>query len=205
MILKSTIPVSDRSLVVKLGGSLYNRVPDLVRVLLASGRPLLIVPGGGLFADSIRQSQVDEDSAHWMAIAAMDQFGWFIASHGIKVSGFLKKPDQPIVFLPYCCMRQHDPLPHSWDITSDSIAAWVADSLGMDLLLLKQVDGIIKDGALLETISAPVETDVVDPCFIPFILEKKIKASIVSGSRVERVEKFLRDEPVSGTRIGTTF
>jgi aspartokinase-like uncharacterized kinase len=75
----------------------------------------------------------------------------------------------------------------------------------MDLLLLKQVDGIIKDGALLETISAPVETDVVDPCFIPFILEKKIKASIVSGSRVERVEKFLRDEPVSGTRIGTTF
>lgn len=196
---------SDSSLVIKLGGSLHNCVPELVQVLLSSGRPLLIIPGGGLFADTVRNSSVDDDSSHWMAIAAMDQFGWFISSQGIGVSGLLAKPDRPVVFLPYCCMRQHDPLPHSWDITSDTIAAWVADSLGMDLLLLKQVDGIMKDSSLIETVQAPLETDVVDPSFIPFVLEKKIKTSIINGSCIDRVEKFLRGEAVCGTRIGTTF
>lgn len=196
---------SDGSLVIKLGGSLQNCVPELVQVLLSSRIPLLIVPGGGLFADTVRKSCIDDDTSHWMAIAAMDQFGWYISSQGIRVSGLLAKPDQPVVFLPYCCMRHYDPLPHSWDITSDTIAAWVADSLGMDLLVLKQVDGIMKDGSLIETLETPLETDVVDPYFISFILEKKIQTSIINGSRIDRVEKFLRGEAVCGTRIGTTF
>ena len=180
-------------------------MPELVTIFLASGRQLLIIPGGGIFADSVRSLPVDDDSAHWMAIAAMDQYGWFIASQGMGISDSLQEPDQPVVFLPYCCMRQHDPLPHSWDITSDSIAAWVADFLGMDLLLLKPVDGITHAGILLEQISAPVETEVVDPFFIPFVLEKKVITTIINGSRPDRIEKFLRGEAVSGTRIGTTF
>jgi acetylglutamate kinase len=39
-------------------------------------------------------------------------------------------------------MRAADPLPHSWDITSDSIAAFIAGALGAgELILLKPVDG----------------------------------------------------------------
>ena len=170
-----------------------------------SGRPLFIVPGGGMFADAVRKSRVDDDSAHWMAIAAMDQYGWFIASQGIMTTALLQVPDRPVVFLPYCSMRQHDPLPHSWDVTSDSIAAWVADILGLDLLLLKSVDGILENGNLMKQVKNPIKTEVVDPFFIPFVLEKKIKTTIINGSRVDRVEKFLRGETVSGTRIGTTF
>jgi len=112
----------------------------------------LIIPGGGIFADAVRNLPVDDDSAHWMAIAAMDQYGWFIASQEIGVSDRLQEPDRPVVFLPYHCMRQHDPLPHSWDITSDSVAAWVADFLGLDLLLVKSVNGITQEGILLEQI-----------------------------------------------------
>lgn len=191
--------------VVKLGGSLYYKVPDLVTVLRASGRPLFIVPGGGMFADMVRKCRVDEESAHWMAIASMEQYGWFIASHGIQSTAHLETPDRPVVFLPYCSLRQHDPLPHSWEVTSDSIAAWVADFLGLDLLLLKLVDGILNDGTLLEQVNSPVNTEVVDPFFIPFVLEKKLKTTIINGSSVNRVEKFLRGEIVPGTRIGTTF
>lgn len=205
MIGKSSSLHADPPVVVKLGGSLYNKVPDLVTVLRASNRPLFIVPGGGLFADMIRKCRVDEESAHWMAIASMDQYGWFIASHGIPSTAHLKAPDQPRVFLPYCCLRQHDPLPHSWDITSDSIAAWIADFLGLDLLLLKSVDGVLENGTLLEQVTIPVITEVVDPFFIPFVLEKKIKTTIINGSSVNRVEKFLRGETVPGTRIGRTF
>jgi aspartokinase-like uncharacterized kinase len=192
-------------IVVKLGGSLQARVPELVPVFLASGRPLLIIPGGGFFADAVRNMQVDDDSAHWMAIAAMDQYGWFIASQGIGVSDRLQKPDMPVVFLPYCFMKRLDPLPHTWHITSDSIAAWVADYLCLDLLLLKQADGITQEGSFAQQISAPVETDVVDPFFIPFVLEKKVRTTIISGARPDRVKSFLRGETVPVTRIGTTF
>jgi aspartokinase-like uncharacterized kinase len=159
-----------------------------------------------MFAEGVRKLQVDDDSAHWMAIAAMDQYGWIIASQGIMTSDLLQvAPDQPVVFLPYCSMRQHDPLPHSWDVTSDSIAAWVADILGLDLLLLKSVDGILENGSLMKRVKIPVKTEVVDPFFIPYVLEKKIKTTIINGSRADRIEKFLRGEAVSGTRFGTTF
>jgi aspartokinase-like uncharacterized kinase len=202
---KSAQPLSEAPVVVKVGGSLYNRLPDLVPVLQMSGRPLFIIPGGGIFADAVRRSRADDDSAHWMAVAAMDQFGWFIASQGITTTALLHVPDRPVVFLPYCCMRQHDPLPHSWEVTSDSIAAWVADFLRLDLLLLKSVDGIFMNGGLMNQVNIPVTTDVVDPFFIPFVLKKKIPTTVINGSSVGCVTKYLKGETVPGTRIGTTF
>jgi aspartokinase-like uncharacterized kinase len=192
-------------LVVKLGGSLYARVPGIVPVFLAAERPLLIVPGGGPFANAVRDVRMNDDAAHWMAIAAMDQYGWYTASHGLPVTDVLAVPDLPTVLLPYRCLREHDPLPHSWDVTSDTIAAWVAGMLGLDLLLLKSVDGISAGEELLETVTAPLVTDVVDPAFLPFVLEKKIPASIINGSDPERVRCFLAGQKVPGTRTGTTF
>jgi len=200
----SRVP-ADSPIVIKVGGSLYNQVPDLVPVLAAAKRPLLIVPGGGRFADAVRKMRVEEDSAHWMAIASMDQYGWYIASQGIMTTALLEKPEWPVVFLPYCKMRQHDPLPHSWDVTSDTIAAWVADFLGLDLVLLKSVDGIHDNGTLMEHVKIPVKTDVVDPFFIPFVLERKVITTIINGSFPDRVKKLLMGKTVSGTRIGTTF
>jgi len=158
-----------------------------------------------MFADAVRKLRVDDDSAHWMAIAAMDQYGWVIVSQGIRATTLLKAPERPVVFLPYCSMRRHDPVPHSWDVSSDSIAAWIADFLGLDLLLLKSVDGIVENGKLIKQVKIPVTTEVVDPYFIPFVLERKITVTIINGSRFDRVDKFLRGETVSGSRIGTTF
>jgi 5-(aminomethyl)-3-furanmethanol phosphate kinase len=192
-------------LVVKLGGSLQNGVSDLVPLLRRSRRPLLIVPGGGIFADTVRQARVADDSAHWMAIAAMDQYGWFIASHDLKTTDVLKVPEKTTIFLPYISMRQRDPLPHTWDITSDSISAWVADQLGLELLLLKSVDGITREGELQKQITTPIQNDVVDPFFIPFVMKNQIKTTIINGKSGELVEKFLNGELFTGTRIGTTF
>ncbi|MGA2918911.1 uridylate kinase [Methanoregula sp.] len=199
-------PVSARApIVVKLGGSLYPRVPGIVPILRAAERPLLIVPGGGPFANAVREVCVDDDAAHWMAIAAMEQYGWYVASHGLPTSDTLAVPDRPTLLLPYRCLRDGDPLPHSWDVTSDTIAAWVADMLGLDLLLLKSVDGITAGGALLETVTIPLGTDVVDPAFLPFVIEKKIETSIINGSDPERVRQFLAGYKVPGTKTGTTF
>jgi hypothetical protein len=193
--------------VVKLGGSLASRIAEIIPALRSARRPLLIVPGGGAFADVVRQSgaSTDADAAHWMACAAMDQYGWILAAQGIESTMRIARPGRPCVLLPYCALRRYDPLPHSWDITSDTIAAWVAGRLGGDLLVLKSVDGIEAGGKLLERIDRPLQTDVVDPCFVPYVLEHRIRTFILNGTDTAQICRWLRGERVRGTGIGTTF
>jgi len=192
-------------IVVKLGGSLYHHVADLAQVFCQSERPLLIVPGGGRFADEIRALSLPDDYAHWSAIRMMDRFGNYISTFGVPTTDQISISGKTEVLLPYRCIRHFDPLPHSWDVTSDTIAAWVACRLGLDLLVLKSVDGILVNGSLAGIISKPIETDSVDPCFIPYVLKHTIRTTIINGTRTDRVAAFLHGDTVSGTRIGTTF
>ena len=67
--------------VVKLGGSLHElgAAPATLAELVALARSsnLLVVPGGGPFADAVRRACAEADpgpgAAHWMAVLAMDQ------------------------------------------------------------------------------------------------------------------------------------
>ena len=192
-------------LIVKLGGSLFNQIADLAPILNASTRPLFIIPGGGPFADLVRQVRVNNDAAHWMAIAAMEQYGWFISSFGILTTEKMSIPATTTVLLPYRYFMLNDILPHTWDVTSDTIAAWVAGNLHLDLLLLKSVDGIFINGILQEKVTCPIKTDVVDPCFIPFVIRNTVKTTIINGSKPDRVEKYLNGDLIPRTDIGTTF
>jgi len=192
-------------LIVKLGGSLFNQMADLAPILNASTRPLFIIPGGGPFADLVRQVRVNNDAAHWMAIAAMEQYGWFISSFGILTTEKMSMPATTTVLLPYRYFMLNDILPHTWDVTSDTIAAWIADNLHLDLLLLKSVDGIFINGILQEKVTCPIKTDVVDPCFIPFVIRNTVKTTIINGSKPDRVQKYLNGDLIPRTDIGTTF
>ncbi len=195
-----------KTLVVKLGGSLYHVLPDLVPVLQSSCIPLLIIPGGGVFADAVRDAHItDQTASHWMAVAAMEQYGLLLESMGLECTNKLAIPETTKVLLPYCTLRKIDPLPHSWDVTSDSIAAWVTGHLGVELLVLKSVDGIMVNDVLIETVTDPVDTETVDPLFLRYILERKIQTTIINGSVKDRARKYLNGEVVPGTRIGTTF
>jgi aspartokinase-like uncharacterized kinase len=137
-----------------------------------------------------------------MAIAAMEQFGWLIASRGVACNSLLHRPDNLEVFLPYIPLRESDPLPHTWDVTSDTIAGWAAHVLGLDLILLKSADGIYERGELKERVTGIIETKVVDPCFIPFVLENGVRTTIMNGKVPERLGSFLKGHPVTGTTIG---
>jgi aspartokinase-like uncharacterized kinase len=193
------------ALVVKLGGSLYEHVPGLVAIFRQSNRTLFIVPGGGRFADKVREARLSDDEAHWEAIKAMDHYGRYISSFGLESTDLLTIPEKTSVFLPYRMARHYDPLPHTWDVTSDTIAAWVAHRLGLDLLVLKSVDGISIGGTISRIITRPVTTDVVDPCFIPYVLQHRIRTIIINGSVPEVAQGYLQGKHVPGTRIGTTF
>ena len=99
-------------------------------------------------------------------------------------------------------MREEDPLPRTADVTSDTIAAWVASRLDLDLLVIKSVAGITVGGVLKEHVDAVVHTDVVDPCFLPFCLTRGVRAFVTSGRRKGEVLAVLCGEARPGTVIG---
>ena len=135
----------------------------------------------------------------------MDQYGWMIAAEGLTTTSRITAPKKTAVLLPYCALRRHDPLPHSWDVTSDTIAAWVAKTAGCDLLVLKSVDGIEVDGKIVSRIDRAVATDIVDSFFLPFVLEHRVRTFVMNGTDPHRITRWLEGKPVRGTGIGTTF
>jgi 5-(aminomethyl)-3-furanmethanol phosphate kinase len=141
------------ALVIKVGGGLSSLPGALERISLAVARaaaaqPVLVVPGGGPFADAVRAFDrnvgLDPHAAHWMAVLAMDQYAHVLASRipgallveevGEIAKGFAQR--RPVVLAPSRWMRAADLLPHSWDVTSDSIAAVIAGGLGASRLVL---------------------------------------------------------------------
>jgi aspartokinase-like uncharacterized kinase len=144
--------------VVKVGGGLLKCAEDLAGVLATIGsvarqRRLLVVPGGGPFADAVRavdeRLHLSDDAAHWMAILAMDQYahlladrleGSALAAGQREIAAALAAGQIPIL-APSRWLRDADPLPHSWDVTSDSIAAWVAGEVGACRLVLIKPSG----------------------------------------------------------------
>jgi len=195
----------DRPLVVKLGGSLLDCLTPIVAEIRALGLPLLVVPGGGPYADRVREQDLDDDTAHWLAIGAMDRVGRRIRDAGLPAVVDLSVPTGPAVLLPSRLLREHDPLPHRWEVTSDTIAAWVARTLSAELVLLKSVDGICRDGRLVRRLGAPCSTEVVDPCLIPYVLAWGVPTAILNGRVPGRLAAFCAGAGPVGTRIDTRF
>ena len=136
--------------VVKLGGGLLGD-PMLTRWLRAvakAGGRVVVVPGGGPFADAVRQAQgtldFDDSAAHRMALLAMAQYG--IALCGLEpglrpaatprdIAETLARGVTP-VWLPGAMAPGAPDVPEDWTVTSDSLAAWLASRLGARALAL---------------------------------------------------------------------
>jgi aspartokinase-like uncharacterized kinase len=187
--------------VIKIGGSLMDCAGAVVDEIIAAGRPALLVPGGGGFADAVRTLDPPATPAHWMAISAMEMYGWYLSSFGLQATEQLEVPDLPGVFLPYTLMRALDPLPHSWEVTSDTIAAWVAGELRLPLVMVKSVDRLTRDGTSISEVSEVYACPEVDPFLLPYLFEHQIEAAVVNGRAPGRLATFLRGEQVVCTLI----
>jgi aspartokinase-like uncharacterized kinase len=182
--------------VVKLGGSLLAHPAALDRVLellaaVARRRPVAVVPGGGPFADAVRaldaRLHLHPTTAHWMAVRAMDQYAELlaarlpgarlVASHA-AVAG-ATAVGAVAVLAPHAELRAADPLPHGWDVTADSVAAWVAGALGADALVLVKAPGAPRDGAM-------------DPYF-PQALPAGLAHHVVPADRLDHLASALGD------------
>ncbi|TES94907.1 MAG: hypothetical protein E3J90_10960 [Promethearchaeota archaeon] len=126
---------------------------------------IIIIPGGGSYANFVRkldeELQFGDDLAHWMAVYSMNYNGMILnrkypALETIeKLTTFQDAKQMFCIFLPYSFLRKDDTLPHNWDVTSDSIALYVANKLKLSqCFLIKNIDGIFNsDKELIKSIS----------------------------------------------------
>ena len=205
-------PIRPVETVVKIGGGVLAYAGHLDAVLgeiasAARERSLLIVPGGGPFADVVRDVDrhygIPDEAAHWMAVLAMDQYAHLIAArlpggrivagpHEIAVA--LRDGRVPVL-APSRWLREADPLPHSWDVTSDSIAAWIAGVAGARLLVLVKPPGLRlpkpPDAARLGGPSSDDVDELVDAYFAR-ALPPHVTPLMVPADQVDVLRSALR-------------
>jgi dihydroneopterin aldolase len=130
--------------IVKLGGSVVRslELSAWLDVIVASARPVIVVPGGGALADEVRAAQTalgfGDGPAHRMALLAMDQLAWAIAGlrSGFEIGDTEAALHQALeqgrvaVWAPYSLVADRSDIPQSWTVTSDSLALWLGRRLG---------------------------------------------------------------------------
>lgn len=192
-------------LVAKIGGSLW-RSPALLDWLAALARfryPLTIVPGGGPFADAVRKAQhamrFSDVTAHHMALLAMEQYAMALADLDRRLSCVATPIEAAVVhgegrialWRPSAMAIDGADLPASWDVTSDSLAAWYAGKAGATtLLLVKSVD--VPAGA-------EIAAGVVDPSFVRYA--KPFDVKIAGPSDLAAAGGIFANGDIPGTII----
>lgn len=196
--------------VVKVGGSL-GKSPELRKIAVslgACGGEVAVVPGGGSFADGVRYQQprmgFDDRAAHRMALLAMAQFGHALASLApslIPAAGtesvrrVLREAGVPI-WLPLDLLGGSPDIPESWDMTSDSLAAWLAHRLGASRLIL------LKSAAAPATaLPDLVACGIVDPLLPKFLAGASFETWLCDASDIPRFRATLAGTGSPGVRV----
>lgn len=193
--------------VVKIGGSLLGS-PELARwlelfVKFSDGK-VIIVPGGGLFADAVRkaqaQSNINDAVAHKLAVLAMDQFGLLLAGMNpglATASSELEIAERTwqhrgIVWLPSKMVLADDTIPQNWQVTSDSLSAWLANKIGAEqLVLVKSRQLPAYEHSASMPLQKLVEDELIDRQFIDFATGQHYKIWALNKANCNLFEQGL--------------
>lgn len=210
---------------IKIGGSLIRKgLRTILKlnqdlVMLSREYKIIIVPGGGEAADVVRELykryNLSQEAAHWMAILAMDINATLLASTHSRLRAAdstaqcnkLLRLDYIPVLLPFKLLKNNDQLPHTWKVTSDSIALFMSKILKTDFaILLKDVDGIYQNGDELinHLDAAKLKTSpqkCVDRYLYKLLPAIKKNLYICSGLYPKRIKKILTHAPAKFTKI----
>ena len=192
-------------LVVKIGGSLCGSplLPQWMAALRVASFALTIVSGGGPFADAVRATQpkmgFSDDAAHRMALLAMEQYALALADRFEDLALAASLDDMrgahargcAAVWRPSAMVATAIDIPANWDVTSDSLAAWLARrAKAAALLLVKSVDA--GDGD-------PVARGIVDPAISAYVGDSPV--FIAGPSALAGAAQHLASGAVPGARI----
>jgi aspartokinase-like uncharacterized kinase len=191
--------------VLKVGGGLArDRGGEALRSLCATigeaatRHPLLVVPGGGRFADAVRAEDgrfgLRASTHHRMAILAMDQFGLLLGDlvprsglcEDLETATAITRAGRAAVLLPSKLALAARDLPASWDVTSDSIAAWVAGRANAARVVL---------------LKAHPRATGVDAHFATVLATTPVEAWAIGGDDPARLVELLETGTTAGTRL----
>ena len=200
--------------VVKIGGSLFpNYAIDLAKKL--ENTSSCIVLGGGEFANLIRkyddEQHFSEETNHWTAIDCMDIISKLVndkvdtarLAYTIEEVNQIADEGFTPIFIVSRFLRDEDPFECSWDVTSDSIAAYVAHLLNANLLIVTNVNGIYTQepkepgSTFISKIDATklltFQESSVDVMLPSLLLKFGTNCYVVNGKYPERVLSLIDD------------
>ena len=196
-----------KTLVLKLGGSLAEtgHLKSIIALTTRAQRPVIIVPGGGPFADSIRSLQpqlaISDETAHEMALLSMDQMGLYLASLHPRlitcqtlqqIAQVLQDGKIP-VWLPYALQHADPTLPSDWSVTSDALAARLAERIsGASVALVKSCS--IPPDAGLDLLT---ELGIVDRAFAPTVRRTHLTWGVYGAGDEPLLAKRLLIDPAN--------
>jgi aspartokinase-like uncharacterized kinase len=198
--------------VVKLGGSLAfsDALRPWLDALAECAGHVVVVPGGGPFADAVRGAQpkmeFDDRAAHHMALLAIEQYGRVLVGRGkgLILAGSIAAIRRAVsngqvpVWAPTRMALCAKDVPSTWDMTSDSLAAWLAGKIGAArVLLVKQAD--LPAPLHLEDL---VARGIVDPLFPRFVAAARAEASVAGPHDHAAAARAIRAAKTAGSPIG---
>lgn len=180
---------------IKLGGSLARN--DCLRGCLEhiaahSDEVFIVVPGGGVFADQVRLAQqkwcFDDVAAHHMAILAMQQMAVLINAlqpewRQLSSLNELQQYHSGVaIWFPELSLLNQSDVAASWDVTSDSLAVWLAARMPVTEIILVKAAPVSPEDAL----ASLVQQGVLDADFLHYA------AGIEHMIRVVNYQDFLQ-------------
>lgn len=175
-----------QTVIFKVGGSLFDLGDLAIRLEQArSLRPnatCLIFPGGGSVVECVREwdnlHTLGEEVSHQLAMRALDTTTDLLGQ--LLPNSIICDTPESIASAAnsngFCIMRPRsvlaeeesrssDPLPHSWDVTSDAIAAWMAIRWNADELVLLKSAPMPSSSGTTSTARQGAKAGLVDPYF----------------------------------------
>ncbi|HEY3535884.1 MAG TPA: aspartate kinase [Trinickia sp.] len=201
--------------VVKIGGSLSHDPALrgwLTELAEMGGGRVVIVPGGGDFADKVRQYQAEwrfnDLAAHNMCLLAMTQYALMmqglspelvLASSEAKVRRALRD-GRVAIWVPTALMRDEPDAMSNWDTTSDSLAAWLSTMLNAERLIVVKSCPI----ELGEPIESLASSGIVDRRFLGYVKDANYLVEFFNKDDIERVHERLLNLPAAwaADRVG---
>ncbi len=198
--------------VVKIGGSLFPT--DAIKVAeKLKGTSSLIVTGGGEFANLIRKYDnnkcfsdeiCDETAIECMTIISKllnDKIKHteivYTIEDALKISSMQKIP----ILICSEILKENRPFKQSWEVTSDSISAYIAKLLNANLLIVTNVNGIYtrkpktKGSKFISEIDAKklltFEESSIDLMLPSLLIKFGTDCFIVNGKYPERIYQII--------------
>lgn len=171
--------------IIKLGGSLLEngQMFDCLKHILKSGEKTVVVCGGGDFANQVRSAQkkwlFDDIAAHKMAILAMKQTAIMLQNFQPEfvLESTVSNLENHLfsIWSPDITELNAAKIKPSWEITSDSLAAWLATKLNAEKLVIVKSCDI--NSLSIDELTAQ---GIIDGEFANFVYGAKFELTITS-------------------------